>query len=155
VAGADIDDRSAPSLGTPPALPAEQRLVQPERFDLADAGGILHQRRAVRDHGVVHGVPVIAKLAGDLGDGAAEPAHLVAHPAASPVSHRPARRRDRRTTGPGWLSWTIPTTGLIAVDLHLCEFPLVEVMGFEPTTSSMRPKRSSQLSYTPEREGSG
>ena len=27
---------------------------------------------------------------------------------------------------------------------------LVEVMGFEPTASSMRPKRSSQLSYTPE-----
>ena len=26
----------------------------------------------------------------------------------------------------------------------------VEVMGFEPTASSMRPKRSSQLSYTPE-----
>ncbi len=26
---------------------------------------------------------------------------------------------------------------------------LVEVMGVEPTTSSMRPKRSSQLSYTP------
>ena len=25
----------------------------------------------------------------------------------------------------------------------------VEVMGFEPTASSMRPKRSSQLSYTP------
>ena len=25
----------------------------------------------------------------------------------------------------------------------------VEVMGIEPTTSSMRPKRSSQLSYTP------
>jgi site-specific DNA recombinase len=31
---------------------------------------------------------------------------------------------------------------------------LVEVMGFEPTTSSMRPKRSSQLSYTPVRDGS-
>jgi hypothetical protein len=31
----------------------------------------------------------------------------------------------------------------------------VEVMGFEPTTSSMRPKRSSQLSYTPEWDGSG
>jgi hypothetical protein len=31
----------------------------------------------------------------------------------------------------------------------------VEVMGFEPTTSSMRPKRSSQLSYTPERDDSG
>jgi hypothetical protein len=30
----------------------------------------------------------------------------------------------------------------------------VEVMGFEPTTSSMRPKRSSQLSYTPVRDGS-
>ncbi len=28
----------------------------------------------------------------------------------------------------------------------------VEVMGFEPTTSSMRPKRSSQLSYTPVRD---
>ena len=28
--------------------------------------------------------------------------------------------------------------------------PVVEVMGFEPTASSMRPKRSSQLSYTPE-----
>ena|GEM_PF-5566300 len=27
--------------------------------------------------------------------------------------------------------------------------PKVEVMGFEPTASSMRPKRSSQLSYTP------
>lgn len=28
---------------------------------------------------------------------------------------------------------------------------LVEVMGVEPTTSSMRPKRSSQLSYTPKK----
>ena len=27
---------------------------------------------------------------------------------------------------------------------------VVEVMGIEPTASSMRPKRSSQLSYTPE-----
>ena len=26
---------------------------------------------------------------------------------------------------------------------------MVEVMGLEPTASSMRPKRSSQLSYTP------
>ncbi len=34
----------------------------------------------------------------------------------------------------------------------MVEVPLlpVEVMGVEPTTSSMRPKRSSQLSYTPE-----
>ena len=46
-------------------------------------------------------------------------------------------------------------TGRIAVHLHLCGVPLVEVMGFEPTTSSMRPKRSSQLSYTPERDDSG
>ncbi len=30
----------------------------------------------------------------------------------------------------------------------------VEVMGFEPTASSMRPKRSSQLSYTPGWDGS-
>jgi hypothetical protein len=39
--------------------------------------------------------------------------------------------------------WTTPRTGRIAVHLHLCGFPLVEVMGLEPTTSSMRPKRSS------------
>lgn len=34
---------------------------------------------------------------------------------------------------------------------HLRSWPsiLVEVMGLEPTASSMRPKRSSQLSYTP------
>ncbi len=31
---------------------------------------------------------------------------------------------------------------------------MVEVMGFEPTASSMRPRRSSQLSYTPVRERS-
>ena len=31
-----------------------------------------------------------------------------------------------------------------------CGFFVVEVMGIEPTASSMRPKRSSQLSYTPE-----
>jgi hypothetical protein len=100
VAGADIDDRSAPSLGTPPALPAEQRLVQPERFDLADAGGILHQRRAVRDHGVVHGVPVIAKLAGDLGDGAAEPAQPGRTPSGQPgrsSPRAPARSADYRS----------------------------------------------------------
>ncbi len=29
-------------------------------------------------------------------------------------------------------------------------YPVVEVRGFEPLASSMRPKRSSQLSYTPE-----
>jgi hypothetical protein len=46
-------------------------------------------------------------------------------------------------------------TGRLAVHLHLCGFTLVEVMGFEPTTSSMRPKRSSQLSYTPVRDSSG
>lgn len=32
------------------------------------------------------------------------------------------------------------------------DITLVEVMGIEPTTSSMRPKRSSQLSYTPQRK---
>jgi hypothetical protein len=35
------------------------------------------------------------------------------------------------------------------------DITFVEVMGFEPTTSSMRPKRSSQLSYTPVRDSSG
>ena len=34
--------------------------------------------------------------------------------------------------------------------MELLELRLVEVMGLEPTASSMRPKRSSQLSYTPE-----
>jgi hypothetical protein len=53
------------------------------------------------------------------------------------------------------LALDTPRTGRTAVDLHLWGFPLVEVMGFEPTTSSMRPKRSSQLSYTPERDDSG
>ena len=38
---------------------------------------------------------------------------------------------------------------LVLADEGLKEVPLVEVMGFEPTASSMRPKRSSQLSYTP------
>ena len=34
-----------------------------------------------------------------------------------------------------------------------CSLFRVEVMGVEPTTSSMRPKRSSQLSYTPGQDG--
>ena len=37
-----------------------------------------------------------------------------------------------------------------AVDQRSRPSDLVEVMGLEPTASSMRPKRSSQLSYTPE-----
>ncbi len=40
-----------------------------------------------------------------------------------------------------------------SLDLRSRRQALVEVMGFEPTTSSMRPKRSSQLSYTPEWDG--
>jgi hypothetical protein len=32
---------------------------------------------------------------------------------------------------------------------ELRQNPVVEVRGFEPLASSMRPKRSSQLSYTP------
>ena len=32
------------------------------------------------------------------------------------------------------------------------KFRLVEVKGFEPTTSSLRTRRSSQLSYTPNRD---
>ena len=32
---------------------------------------------------------------------------------------------------------------------NLGTYPVVEVRGFEPLASSMRPKRSSQLSYTP------
>jgi hypothetical protein len=36
-----------------------------------------------------------------------------------------------------------------AVDQRFRPSNLVEVMGLEPTASSMRPKRSSQLSYTP------
>ena len=32
------------------------------------------------------------------------------------------------------------------------EVGLVEVKGFEPTTSSLRTRRSSQLSYTPNRD---
>jgi hypothetical protein len=47
MAGADIDDRGAPYLGSPPSLPAEQRLVQPERVNVADAIGVLDQCRAV------------------------------------------------------------------------------------------------------------
>ncbi len=43
--------------------------------------------------------------------------------------------------------------GLLEV-AHVCVGWDVEVMGFEPTASSMRPKRSSQLSYTPVRDGS-
>lgn len=39
--------------------------------------------------------------------------------------------------------------GSIASAQSLNRHQMVEVMGFEPTASSMRPKRSSQLSYTP------
>jgi len=53
-----------------------------------------NQWRAKGDHRVIHGVPVTASLAGDLGHGATEPAHLFAHPTASPIGHRPASRRD-------------------------------------------------------------
>ena len=53
---------------------------------------------------------------------------------AIPTDRRAATRRGGEVDG--W-SWPSPT------------YVLVEVMGVEPTTSSMRPRRSSQLSYTP------
>ena len=51
---------------------------------------------------------------------------------------------DRRCRAPGRKVSVAPLA------LTLIRLRRVEVMGFEPTASSMRPKRSSQLSYTPE-----
>jgi hypothetical protein len=62
------------------------------------------------------------------------------------------RRRNAVSSGP---SRIIARSTEPRPDLHFSGLLLVEVMGFEPTTSSMRPKRSSQLSYTPERDDSG
>ena len=85
------------------------------------------------------------------------PAHALPQPRSGPprtgatlAPHRFRRRRtaeSRRTVGPGE-THDPGRRGTIR------DLDLVEVMGFEPTASSMRPKRSSQLSYTPVRDGS-
>jgi hypothetical protein len=96
VPGADIDDRRAPGLGPPAALSAEQGLIQPERLDLADPVGVFDQWCAVGDDRLVHGVPVTAQLPGHLGDGAAQTADLLAHPAARSIGHGLTGARDPR-----------------------------------------------------------
>jgi hypothetical protein len=75
-------------------LAGEEHLVEPDRGHGPDPGGVLDQRRAVRDHGVVHGVPVTAQLAGDLGHDAALSANLQRCPPTGPVGHRQPRRSD-------------------------------------------------------------
>ena len=63
------------------------------------------------------------------------------------------KRRSR--TGCGGESRATTEEPETADDLRFPALTRVEVMGIEPTASSMRPKRSSQLSYTPVREGGG
>ncbi len=59
--------------------------------------GVVDERRAVGDHGVVHGVPVAAQLEGDLVHGATVAADLDRHPPRRPDRSTPteARRSPR------------------------------------------------------------
>ena len=88
LAGFDVDDRGRPRLGPPAALPGEEHLIEPERGHRADAVGVLDQRGAIGDHGVVDGVPIRAELDGDLVDRATPPSDLFAGPSAGPIRHR-------------------------------------------------------------------
>ena len=94
--GCDVDDRSRPVLGAPAALAAEQRLVQAQGADLADAARVVDQRGAVGDHGVVDRVPIAAQLPGHLGDRSPKSADLLGDPPAGPVRHGASRRGDPR-----------------------------------------------------------
>jgi hypothetical protein len=81
-------------LVSPTAEACEQRLVQPQGIDVADAVGILDQRRAVGDDGVVDRVPVASEFDGHLVDAALVAADLFSDPPASAVGHHEARRCD-------------------------------------------------------------
>ena len=79
--------------------PHEEHLVEPERADVAEALGVVDERLAVGDDGVVDGVPVTAELPGHLVDAPCAPADLSvaqrpagrSSPSAAPRCARPAR----------------------------------------------------------------
>ena len=96
LARADVDDLGRPPLAAERALPGEQRLVQPDRRDGAEAVRVVDQRRAVHDDGVHHRVPVTAEIGGHLGHGAAVAADLHRRPPRRPGRHRTAARGDLR-----------------------------------------------------------
>jgi hypothetical protein len=96
LAGADIDDRGGPVLVVEPPQPHEQCLIQTQRGDGADTARVVDQGGAVGDDGVVDGVPVAAKLDGDLVDRAGVAADLLGHPPPGPIRHHQPGRRDAR-----------------------------------------------------------
>ncbi len=98
-AGGDIHDRCRPPLPPPRPLPGEQSLVQPERDRLTDPVGVLDERGAVGEDGVVDGVPVASELDGDLIHGAAVPADLFGHPPPGSIGHPEPGRGDRWVLG--------------------------------------------------------
>ena len=98
----ETDDRCRPRPGLPRAGTNEQRLVQPERSDAADAVVVLDERGAVGTDRVHDRVPIAAQLAGDLRDAASVATDLRGDPPAGPVGDLRASSGDRRRLlGPG------------------------------------------------------
>ena len=65
----DVHDLGGELLAVVLPLANEEGLVEAQRAHQAVARGvIIHQRGAVGEHGVVHGVPITAELVGDLVD---------------------------------------------------------------------------------------
>lgn len=88
LAGGDVDDGSRPVLAVEAAQAREECFVEAERLHGADPTGIVDQGGAIRDHGVVDGVPVTSQLLGDLVDAAGVAAYLLSRPSSRPVCHR-------------------------------------------------------------------
>lgn len=97
LASADVDELRGELGSAEPARPDKEHLVEAER-----RAGVLavevavDERLAIGDNGIVHGVPVTAEVACDLGLRPCEPANLDGRPSPRPRGHRHPRRRDPR-----------------------------------------------------------
>ena len=92
----NVDDRSAPNLGTPPALPPEQGLIDAHSFDGPDPIDVCFQQGfAPAANLFVHRMPPTTQLGGDLVDRTAPPAHLDGHPPRGPGPQQRPHRTKR------------------------------------------------------------
>ena len=104
-----VDDRSAaPLLGSPPAFPPQQRLVNAHSLGPRLSGRCRPQEGfAPSDHLVAHRMPPTTQFCGDLFDRTTPPTHLDGHPpGGSRCQQRPHRPNrgvlfDERSPEPG------------------------------------------------------
>ena len=92
----DVDDLRRPQLGPVGAVAGEQRRIEADGTDLAEAVGVVDQRLAVDNNGVHHGVPITRQIRCHLRHGPSVAADLEGRPARRPRRQLAARRSDPR-----------------------------------------------------------